>query len=429
MSRRDRLRAAGRAVSGLTAGNVAVGLSGFVFLAAGPRLLGADAYSSLAVAWTIVTIFGVGLAQPAEQTTTRLVAGGGAATSTGVTRRLALIAVAFVAVPLVTVTGLIPWFSALPWLGWVTWLAVLAWVPLARTRGRAAGAADFRGYTASLLVESAVRVVMVLLALVVPGAGPALLGAALVVPLLAAALTRRSTRPGQGSGPADDGDPAATGGMGDPGPATTSLREQGVITLSVLALQLVVNSPPLWLSARLTDQALAGAFVTVSAYLRIPIFVSAAFATFALTHVSAAHGRGDHAGARRLMVRSVVPAALVGLAATAVVVVAAPVALPLLYGSPPDIPPAVLAALAVSTVLLIPLGVWSLALFGLLQARGVAVSMLAAAATTTVLCAATTTTLGPVAVAVVAGPAVGLIGLAIVTVVSARRAGPGRPAP
>ena len=71
-----------------TAGFLTVGVSAFAMLAAGPRLLGDAEYSGLAVAWTVATIFGFGLAIPAEQTITRRIAGGGEA---GIQRvRLAL---------------------------------------------------------------------------------------------------------------------------------------------------------------------------------------------------------------------------------------------------------------------------------------------------------------------------------------------------
>ena len=96
-------------VGGPTAGYVAVGLSGFVLLASGPRLLGHDEFSVLAVAWTIATIVGVGIGQPGEQTVTRVTAGSGdPAVSVGVERRLVVVAALTLLLPALAASGHAP---------------------------------------------------------------------------------------------------------------------------------------------------------------------------------------------------------------------------------------------------------------------------------------------------------------------------------
>lgn len=388
---------AGRPVALLTAGNLGIGLSGFVLLAAGPRLLGTTTYSALAVAWTLVTMFGVGVAQPGEQTVTRLVAAGEGTSARAVVRRVAAVALAGLVVPVLSQAGRLPWFDAEPPLAWAAWLALLAWVPLAHVRGHLAGRGEFGGYATTLAAEAVVRIALVAAAFAVPAADMALLGASLAVPLAAAALVGLALPSLRRRG-------AAAGGAG-------TLGEHAAITATAVGLQVIVNSAPLWISARFPDPATAGAFVTASSYLRVPLFLGAGLAAFALSRVSAhsAADAGNLAGA--LAWRATRIAAGIGVVATAGCLVLAPWLLPLLYGQRTGLPLATLLGLAVSTILVLPLGVLAQALFGVGRAPSVALSMAAGAAVTTALCALTTTSLAPVDWAVVLGPAVGLAGV------------------
>lgn len=396
-------------VGGPTAGYVAVGVSGFALLASGPRLLGHDEFSVLAIAWTVATIVGVGIGQPGEQTVTRVTAGSGdPAVSAGVQRRLVVVAALTLLLPVLAASGHAPLLG-----GSVLWsssVVVFAagWAMLAGPRGRLAAHRDYAGYSGTLIAESVARVVLCLLAWLVPSAASALLAAAVGIPIVVSAIVaRRRERPA----------PATP----QRAPATAHLREQALITAVALLTQIAVNSAPLWLAAGAANPAVAGQFVSLTSYLRIPIFFVGGLGTVALSAVSAAHGRGERLRARRTTVRSAAAAALVGAVGVALLLLVSAPALRLLYGSPLELDRGTSGVIAVTTVLAMTAGVLSLACLATDRSRWVASVWLTAAVTTTVgLSFLADSTLGA-AVATAVGQ---LIALGALAAVAARALGP-----
>ena len=183
-----RARTDARGLIGPTAGYSVVGLSAFILLASGPRLLGADEYSLLAVAWTALTIFGFGLAFPAEQTVTTVVAGGGSPKETLRIQGIVLsVACLTVVLPLAALLGAnhllgdsILWSMAI-------FGGSLAWAANVEPRGALAGAGRFHAYGLAQVGEGVTRILLCAAAWVLPQPA-AWLAAALVLPLVASAL-------------------------------------------------------------------------------------------------------------------------------------------------------------------------------------------------------------------------------------------------
>ena len=368
---------AARLVGGPTAGYVAVGVSGFALLASGPRLLGSIEYSLLAVAWTMVTIVGVGLAQPGEQTVTRVIAGGGQhGVSRTVVLRLLVVAAAALLLPALSWTGRSPWFGASALWAWSVVIAVAGWALVSGPRGRLAGASDFRSYSAVLLAEAFVRMLVIAAAWALPSLAAPLLAAAIGVPLVAAAVVAvvLARRHNTDSRPAE---------------RPAHFQEQGVITAVALLGQVALSTAPLWLQAQSPDAALAGAFVTATSYFRIPILFIGGLAAVALTAVSASVSNGDVGSARRQARGSLLGATAVGVAGASALLLLAPLLLRLYYGQQIDLGPGVLMTLAATTVLAIAAGMLTQVLYGARRgATALAVWAIATAVTTLLLATA-----------------------------------------
>ncbi len=390
------------AVGGPTAGYVAVGVSGFALLASGPRLLGHDEFSVLAIAWTIATIVGVGIGQPGEQTVTRVTAGAGeTSVGAGVQRRLAAVAGLTLLLPLAASLGHAPLLGGS--VLWSTSVVVFAvgWAFLAGARGRLAAASDFAGYSGSLLAEAIARMALCALAWLVPSAASILLAAAVGVPILVSALVARRRLPATVDGPV-----RVTG--------REHLSEQSFITAVALLSQVAINSAPLWLQARATDAALAGQFVSATSYLRIPIFLVGGLGTVALSAVSGAHGSADLVRARRTALRSAGTAAALGVAGTALLLLVSGPALHVLYGTAIDLGEGTLLAIAAATVLSMTAGIVTLVCLGCDRSAAAAIVWLTAASVVTLALALQGGTVLAVSVVTALGQAVALLGLGIV---------------
>jgi O-antigen/teichoic acid export membrane protein len=390
------------AVGGPTAGYVAVGVSGFALLASGPRLLGHDEFSLLAIAWTIATIVGVGIGQPGEQTVTRVTAGAGESpVATGVQRRLGAVAALTLLLPVAA------WLGHAPLLGgsvlWSSSVVVFAvgWAVLAGPRGRLAAASDFAGYSGTLAAEATTRVGLCALAWLVPSAASALLAAAVGVPMLVSALVARRRLPATVGGPA-----AAT--------VRAHASEQSFITAVALLSQVAINSAPLWLQARATDAALAGQLVSATSYLRIPIFLIGGLGTVALSAVSGAHGSRDLVRARRIALRSAGTAAALGIVGTAVLLLVSGPALHVLYGTAIDLGEGTLLVIAAGTVLAMTAGIVTLVCLGCDRSAATTAVWLTAAGVVTLALALQGGTVLGVVVVTALGQAVALLGLGVV---------------
>jgi len=347
-------------VGGPTVGFVAIGVSAFALLASGPRLLGHDEYSSLAIAWTVATILGSGLGAPGEQTVTRVTASGGdPIVSAGVQRRLGVVALLTLVLPLAALTGHGPMLG-----GSVLWsssvvVAAAGWALLAGPRGRLAAARDFTTYTRTLLSESVVRLALCGLAWALPAVAAPALAAAIGVPVVVSALVARAR--------------ASVVVVTDPSTASRAhASEQSFITAVALLGQVAISTAPLWVQARATDVALAGQFVSATSFLRIPLFLVGGIGTVALSAVSAAYGVRELDRARRTTQRSTAAAAGIGLAGVVVLLLVSGPALRLLYGGAIDLGEGTLLAIAVTTVAYMTATVLSLVCFGCDRSRAVA---------------------------------------------------------
>lgn len=384
-----------------TLGHLAAGFSVFVLLFAGPRLLGADRYSVLAVAWTLVGLAGVGLAEPGAQTVTRVMASGGTGAVRAVGGRLAVVIVALLPLLLVVPHGLLRGST-----GWAVAVAAgaFSWLLASMYRGLLAGQGRYTAYAFTLVAEGVTRVVFVLAAAAVPDAAEEILMVSLPAPLLvsfAVGLVAVRAHPR-----AVDASAA--------GPTDRHAREQLSITAVAVLGQVSLTTAPLWLEAASTDAALAGAFVTATSFLRVPVLLVGGLGTVALAEVSRAHARGDAGRAARLALRSVLGAALAGAVTVAVLVAAAPVALRLLYGESIGIGLGVLAAVGVSTVLAMAAGVAAQIAFGLRRSGRAVAAGVAAAGVSTLFYLLSDGSVTLIAAGLVAGQAtyaIGLVGL------------------
>ena len=445
-------------VAGPSVGFAANGLSVFVLLALGPRLLGEATYSGLAVAWTIVTIFGVGVATPGEQTVIRLSAHVG---PTGAARRVAQ-RVAWLGVPLLALIGLglagvrVPWLHETPWLVGVA-VAVLGWVLIVAPRGELAGTERYRAFTGVVVVEAVGRLLLAGAAWVFPETAAWWLAMAMGLPLVVAAIVAVVVnRAGATAGGDTHGSPGesaaahgaaagahANGTMGEsadvfaagadthgtatPGsapesavaavtgraaaPASTStLSEQTSITIVALMVQVVLNTAPLWLAhAATTDPQLAGQFVSAAAYMRIPMLIAGAFFTVALSQVSVAYARGDRTGTRHAARRHLGMGGALTTVAVAVLLVVSGPGLLVLYGPGMSITLAALAVMGVATAVFVVAYLGTQVLLACQRSTAASVCWTVAALVTTVLLWAFGTTAMAAALAVLAGVVVALV--------------------
>ena len=395
-------------VAGPSVGFAANGLSVFVLLALGPRLLGEATYSGLAVAWTIVTIFGVGVATPGEQTIIRLSAHSG---PSGAARRVAQ-RVAGLGVPLLALIGLglagvtVPWLHETPWLVGVA-VAVLGWVLIVAPRGELAGAERYQAFTAVIVVEAVGRLLFAGAAWLWPGSAAWWLALAMGLPIIVAAVVAVvvNRRPKTGVGAPPEIEPSV------PVSATGSTwSEQTTITIVALMVQAVLNTAPLWLAhAATADPQLAGQFVSAAAYMRIPMLIAGAFFTVALSQVSVTFAQGDRAGTHRGAVRHLgMGGALTAVAVAVLLVVSGP-GLLVLYGPGMAIGLPTLAVMGVATVAFVVAYLGTQVLLACRRSTSASVCWTAAAVVTTVLLWAYGDTAMAGALAVLAGVVVALV--------------------
>ena len=321
-----------RRVIGPSVGYAVVGLSAFVLLASGPRLLGGVEYSLLATSWTMITIFGWGLAYPAEQIVTTIVAGRGGG------HELALIQV--VILGLAAVGILLPLAAAAghdPVLGNSTvWtIGVLAgavgWASVVVPRGTLSGEGRFVAYGGLLVAEGVTRLALCALAWFVPRPEIAL-AAALVLPLLVSGL----------AGWLVAGVARSAGGP-------PQVRAYPAVALVALSFQVLMNAGPLVLQSRIPGD-IAGQYVSAMTYMRIPMLFTSGFLTVVLSGASHAWAGKDGRGLDRA-VRLAGVGSLACLVLTAATWLVSGPLLTAFYGSPVDLTAGVLALLGVASVL------------------------------------------------------------------------------
>lgn len=284
-----RARTDPRGLVGPTAGYSAVGLSAFILLASGPRLLGEDQYSLLAVSWTALTIFAFGLAFPAEQTVTTIVAGGGSRHQIRrIQRIVGLVAALLVVLPLAALLGAnhllgdsVLWSAAI--LG-----GAVAWAANVVPRGTLSGEGRFHAYGLSQVGEAATRILLCGAAWLLPQPS-AWLAAALVLPLVTSAVIAWS-RSGRRS------ESQAT-----PAPTTTApVSSFAAITVVAASFQILMNAAPLVIQWRMPGEP-AGQYVTAMTYMRIPMLLTGGFMTVALSSSALAWAKSDSRAMNRAL--------------------------------------------------------------------------------------------------------------------------------
>ena len=382
----------------MNAGNVAVGLSAFLLLGVGPRLLSPTEFVQVSLAWTLSAVFGFGIALPAEQLLTRRVsAGDGWASPRGGWLSLAAVAAVVLALALGRWSGNTLAAASAS-------VGVIGWTVAAQARGRLAGQRHFRRYSVVLLAESLVRVLIVILAAVTPGAGMVLMGSAVGVPILVAGALGLLL-----SGPPAHRNASQAKRHG------AALEPLAFVTVAI-GYQLALNTAPL-LAAGRADSAsalAAGAFILTNSILRAPAVLNAGFATHTLANLSRVQSARDPSASVTLRRDALGALASVSVATVAALAVL-PLAMPALFGSDPGLPAALYAGLAVSTVVASVAAVLTAAALALKMEWRAMIAWTVGAS----LVAALTTlasTLGPwLGVALVVGPIVTLLLLLPVT--------------
>lgn len=322
----------------MTAGFGMTGLSAFVLVAVGSHVLAEEAYSSLALAWTVATIYGTVVGITAEQTVTRRVAAGaGPGLVKAVMRRMGW---ASMAALVLVVVGLSPAADrvadATVWAGAVCLVAV-SWIVLSPVRGLLAGSHRFLGYAATLAVEALVRILLCVLAALVPAAELAALAGALFLPLVVSAVFGLFVLGGT----------LSEGGLGEPG---SSGREQRSMASVAMLQQLCLSTAPLWLHWQSTDAGASGAFVSVTTYMRIPLVLATGLVTIVLAGASRSHASDNRSAMLRWIGSGLVTAAVFVGGAVLVLIALADVAIPILFGRDLVESQALLWLLGLSTV-------------------------------------------------------------------------------
>lgn len=328
-----------------------VGLSSFLLLAGGKRVLVPDAMSGLALIWTVASLFGIGLGTPTEQLIVRRMNVGRFNAAAVPGRLLAGSGV----LAALACFGLAPRSgsaAALPLLAAGMALAVAGWVPCTVVRGRLAGAGDLAGYTGALIVESSTRILLVILAVLFPVSGSVLLPLAVGLPLLLAAAVAsllRVTGPltaesKQGRHPGDSASGESGGRGGGPG---ARLEQVGFVLVS-LGFQVCLNGAPIFLEWRVGHEVV-GDFVIASTYFRIPSLLVAGVLTHALVDLSHGWGERDLDRFRRTRRTGLLQVLVLGAFGSAGLAVVSPVALRLYAGTSLALSGAVFVALPLST--------------------------------------------------------------------------------
>lgn len=385
-----------------TLGYIAVGVSAFALLASGPRLLGPAAFSELAIAWTLATIFSSGLAVPAEQTVVRNWQSGGGAPTERKSRIWLLAACAplgfglIASIAGVSLLGLstpIWWLSAL--------VACIGWVPLVVFRGRLAGWNRFHRYGITIMAEGLVRLVLVAGALLMPqgsGATQWALALAVGLPLLVSALVGFLVLdPQPGLQTASGTEPVADGLV--------------PITVAALAMQVLLNVAPLWLGSRAgIPPATAGLFVSASTYMRIPVLATGGTIAVVLSRSSAAWATGNVKELPALLRHyvTVIGGACVALAV--LLVMLSPVGLLVMYGpEATTIETPALIGLGFSTAMFVVGNVATQALVGSRRASAAAWCWVAAATATLIALGIVPASIGGATLALVVGSSLGCV--------------------
>jgi O-antigen/teichoic acid export membrane protein len=182
--------------------------------------------------------------------------------------------------------------------------------------------------------------------------------------------------------------------------------------VSVL-IQIVLSSAPLWLQVQSTDPALAGAFVTLTSYLRVPLLAVGGIFVVTLSRTSAAFAANDLALARAVAVRAIVGAGVFACLLELLLLLLAGPGLRLFYGGTLHLDSSVAVLIATSTVLAILASVVTQVLYGCRRSGSAVVAWAVGAVVGTVQMALVAGDVGLAAVAVASSQAVAAFALVV----------------
>lgn len=423
-----------RSAAAMTVGVLVVGLSGFGFLAVVGNTLSSTEAVAVTGLYMIITIVGPGLFYSVEQETSRLVSSGlagGVNPATGL-RRVATLSLLLSGAAVVVVLALSPLLVSRNFGGhtsFMAWLVlgIFAGAAIYFVRGALAGYGEFGTYSVTLIVEGAARLVPCLVLAVIGSANQNLFGllfaaGALVAALPAISRLRTRMRTFEPVGTVDSVE------------AVHDAQRFGRIALSLALLatatlltQLVSNLAPLLVSAKMVDQPeVASAFNFAFVLSRVPLLLYGPVQSMMMPGLTAATVRGDHAALRRTMRKALMALMVIGVPAIAGAGLIGPWAVVTFFGAEVSPPAAVMALLALSTMLLLVSLVFQPALVALGKQRTVFVAWIVG---TAVLIALLALPFDPIDGAVIAQ----LIGPMVVVVIAGagllRATAPTNPAP
>jgi O-antigen/teichoic acid export membrane protein len=385
-----------------TAGFLSIGVSATLLVIIGSRVLSAPAFSGLFVAWTIVNVFGFGIGTPTEQLISRRMNAAAPGSLRPALLRLLVAALIGAAVTIGLAVGS-PQAHDFPLLAPSALLAIVGWTAVVVIRGRLAGSGDLLGYAGVLGVESVVRTLLLGACLVLPGQAMTLMAAAVAVPVLVAAAAGAMVVI-----------PAAASSGSAPDPAYGDAREQLWFVMYSIGYQVCLQAAVLLLGWRagVSRTAVVGAFGAVNSYFRTPTVLMGGITTHALVMLSRAWGAADPAGMRAALRGALRNGIVVGLGGTLLLGLAAPVVLPIYYHHKLGLPLALMAGLAVSTVITVLAAILVQPLLAAGRGATAGLAWLAGGATTVVMFALSSGTDRLATAALICGP---LLALAIAT--------------
>jgi O-antigen/teichoic acid export membrane protein len=322
----------------LAAGFGLVATSSAGVLAVGPRVMSHGSFSGISVGVLISVVFGFGVATPTEQLMSRRQNAGDFAQGKSPAYWLGICASLTVLAILVMVVATDAGHRYAP----MTWsvLAVLGWYLVSPRRGDLLGRQRVPAYALTMIIEGAVRLLLVLSAAIWRDVSVVLLGLSIGLPIVVSAGSAQLLR--------DRGQSSAMRALA-PG------FEHVSFVAIALGYQVALNLPPVALSWKVSesDRDFVGAFVVANSWMRLPTILVGSITVSALVELSRAAGRGSVADFRRTLVRSGVACLALGLGGAVVCGLTAGPATTLLYGSHVTLPSHGTTYLAVSTVMAI----------------------------------------------------------------------------
>lgn len=364
-------------------GLLIVGIAGYGFIALSGRTLSTADAAAVSSCYLLINIIGPGVFVALEQETSRSVsarlASGGRATP--VARRAATLEVMLLAAVLVVLAAISPVLTSRALGGhWSLMAAVLlgtttsAMVYLAR--GLLGGTRRFAGYSATLAVEGAARLLPSLI-IALSGA-PNAAAYALLFAVGSAFGALAGTPWLRGLDRASITAPVEVPGTPDGGSLPKMATATLVLAGSTLLSQLVANLAPIVVDARLTtDTATAAAFTSAFILVRVPFFLFAPVQAMLLPTLTAAATTGRLSVFRRTLRLILTAIAIVGVPGAIASLLVGPWLVQVLFGAHVRLSGPVLGLLGVGTIALMVAQVLQPALVALGRHRSVTTAWLA----------------------------------------------------